>query len=134
MLKKALLMLLCSSVLVSLTVAHLYFRPIDLDHEQAISFSVSPGEPIKSVSRRLRDKGYIGWTTGFVWLARLDGSDRRLKAGQFVLRSHFTPNDILNALTKAPPGNDLKLTFPEGLNKWQIADRLSKSGWNRRLI
>jgi UPF0755 protein len=134
MLKKTALLLLCSVTLVSLTVIHLYFRPIDLDHEQAISFSVSPGESIKSIASRLRDRGYIGWTDGFVWLARLDRSDRRLKAGQFVFRSHFTPKDILNALTKAPPGRDLKLTFPEGLNKWQIADRLSKEGWNRRLI
>ena len=134
MLKKSVLTILCTVSLVSLTLTHLYFRPIDLDHERAITFSVSPGESIKSVASRLRDQSYIGWTEGFVWLARFDGSDRRLKAGQFVFRSHFTPKDILSALTKAPPGHDLKLTFPEGLNKWQIADRLSKKGWNRRLV
>lgn len=123
-------------VVLSLSIAltHLYFRPIDLDHEQSIPFSVTPGESMKTVAERLRDKGYIGWTQGFIWLSQIDGSDRKLKAGRFVFRSHFTPQDILNCLVNAPPGNDLQLTFPEGLNRWQVADRLSKKGWNRRLI
>ena len=118
----------------SIALSHLYFRPIALDHEQSIPFSVSQGESMKTVASRLRAKGYIGWTQGFVWLSQLDGSDRKLKAGRFVFRSHYRPKDILNSLVNAPPGNDLKLTFPEGLNRWQVADRLSNKGWNRRLI
>jgi UPF0755 protein len=134
MLRKLVFSLICSAILVSLIITHLYFRPIDLDHEQVMTFSVSSGEPINSVAARLRAKGYIGWVNGFIWLARFDGSDRRLKAGRFVFRSHFTPKDILRSLTKSPPGTDLKLTFPEGLNKWQVADRLAIKGWNRRLV
>ena len=114
--------------------AHLYFRPIDLDHEKAIPFSVSSGESIRAIAKRLKTKGYIGWADGFVWLSRVNGSDRKLKAGRFIFRSHYIPRDILNCLTNAPPGTDLKLTFPEGLNRWQIADKLAKKGWNRRLL
>lgn len=121
-------------VTLSIVLSHLYFRTIDLDHEQSIPFSVSQGESMKAVAHRLQSKGYIGWARGFVWLSQLDGSDRKLKAGRFIFRSHFTPKDILNCLISAPPGDDLKLTFPEGLNRWQVADRLSKKGWNRRLI
>ena len=67
-------------------------------------------------------------------LAKYNTADRRLKSGEFIFRSHFKPLDILNTLTKAPPAESLKITIPEGFNRWQIADRLAQNGWNRKLV
>ncbi len=99
-----------------------------------IVFEINEGESTAQIARNLQDKGLIH---GFLfipgeWLFRgwssLRGMDGQLKVGRYTLRSDMTMDEILEALSKAPPQEDITFTIREGLRLEEIGEQLEEQG------
>ena len=88
---------------------------------------VGPGQPLSATAEILFRHGLIQSPLRFRLLARLQGYDRRLKAGEYGLKASMTPLDILEILGRGQV-KLYKLTLPEGLTLQQIAETVEKAG------
>ncbi|MEJ5357704.1 MAG: endolytic transglycosylase MltG [Desulfobacterales bacterium] len=93
----------------------------------AESFVVEPGEPLVDIARRLEARGLIRSELGFRLLARLEGAERRLQAGEYAFSPSLSPREILGRLLRGQV-RLYRLTVPEGLTLSQIAVIVEKTG------
>ena len=91
------------------------------------SFTVEPGQPVSAVAEELERRGLISSALKFRLLARVQGYDRRLKAGEYGLKASMTPLDMLALMEKGQVRLH-RLTVPEGLTIPQIAAVVEKTG------
>ena len=82
-------------------------QPIQLDTE-AVKFTIYSGNTIRQVAQNLADKGYILDPLMFIVLARLNGSESHIKAGEYEIRSFHTPEDLIRLFLK---GNSILYSF-----------------------
>ena len=75
---------------------------------------VGPGQPVSATAEILFRHGLIQSPLKFRLLARLQGYDRRLKAGEYGLKASMTPLEILEILERGQV-KLYKVTLPEGL-------------------
>jgi UPF0755 protein len=113
------------------TAAYLELRtyavtPASLSTEEKVVL-IGPGQPVSATADILFRHGLIQSPLRFRLLARLQGNDRRLKAGEYGLKASMTPLDILEILGRGQV-KLYKLTLPEGLTLQQIAESVEKSG------
>ena len=59
--------------------------------------------------------------------ARLEGADQRIKAGRYRVNLAQTPRELLVSLQTGGLIPQVRITIPEGFNRWQIADLLSEA-------
>jgi UPF0755 protein len=88
---------------------------------------VVPGQPLSATVKALEREGVIRTPFLFTLYARLDGRDRRIKAGEYALRASLSPQEILAIMEKGAV-KLYRLTVPEGLNLHQTAELIAKSG------
>ncbi len=90
-------------------------------------FVINPGENFRSITRRLADSGLIRSPFKFRLFARLNGQDKRIKAGEYRLSSTQSPQKILATLIE---GKVIlyRLTIPEGYTLKQIARSAADAG------
>jgi UPF0755 protein len=72
-------------------------RPLSL--AAAHSFQVEKGDGVARIARRLKDEGILAHTFWFEQLARLQGSEKRIKFGEYEIQPNATPRQILELLT-----------------------------------
>ena len=94
-------------------------------------FTVMDGEPLARVAERLERAGLLPDRPLFgprVWAlyARAQGLDRSVKSGEYDLSPAMTPVEILAKLTSGEV-KTYAVTFPEGLNVGEIAQRLEQA-------
>ena len=94
------------------------------------SFTVEPGQSVASVAEGLERRGLIHSAFKFRLISRLEGYDRRLKAGEYGLTPSQTPLEILTLMEKGWVRLH-RLMIPEGLTIPQIAALVEKSGLAR---
>lgn len=63
------------------------------------SYVVTAGTSLRSFAQELRARGVLSDTYSFLWLARLQGRSRDLKAGEYRFRSGITPLELLEQVT-----------------------------------
>lgn len=95
-----------------------------------ILFNIEPGQSLKTISRNLENKGLITSWAFFKWLAKFENAEKRLQAGEYLLSASFSPKHILDTLLKGRV-KLYKITFPEGLNLTEVAERIEKKGFCR---
>ncbi len=88
--------------------------------------TVPRGRSFTAVARDLRDAGVIGNVTGFRLLARLHGAETAIRAGDYYFSDRARPGRILERLVSGDVQR-LQITFPEGLNLWEMAAVLEQS-------
>jgi UPF0755 protein len=88
---------------------------------------VGPRQPLSTTAEVLFRQGLIRSPLKFRLLARLQGYDRRLKAGEYGLKASMTPLEILGILDRGQV-KLYKVTIPEGLTLQQIADAVERAG------
>ena len=110
---------------------HFYYRTAGEHAEKHLIFRVETGDSVSDIANQLEDRQLISWSVYFVLLARYQNADRKLKAGVFRIPGSATPTDMIKIISKAQPGIERLYTFPEGLNRWQMADRMDDFGWSR---
>jgi UPF0755 protein len=94
------------------------------------SFAVEPGQSFVSIAEGLERQGLIKSAFKFRLMARLEGLDRRLKAGEYGLAASQTPLEILTLMERGRVRLH-RLTIPEGLSIRQMAALVETSGLAR---
>src|SRR4051794_1656135 len=84
---------------------------------------VKKGEPPVEIARRLESAGVISNRQWFLWLGKLMGQWKNLKAGEYKVSGAQSPLDVLSTITSgisvAHP-----VTIREGENMYEIATDL----------
>jgi UPF0755 protein len=96
---------------------------------QEVTFTITHGSSISSISDKLEEKGVIKSGTLFELAEMLNGDNRSLKAGIYTFKPNQTFSDIIRTLKS---GSDLEtettmVTIPEGFTIEQIAKRLEEN-------
>ena len=88
---------------------------------------VKPGESFSETLTQLREAGLVRHPTRFRWLAYLKGDERRIRAGEYVLRGSMPPLAILETLVRGK-GLLHKVVIPEGVTMFKIGQLLERAG------
>ncbi len=75
------------------------FRPMTLPAPDII-YEYPKGVSVKTMSRDLEEKGFIRSATLFEWYIRLTGSDKRMHAGEYEVKSGMSPNALMIKMRK----------------------------------
>ncbi|SLN48247.1 endolytic transglycosylase MltG [Oceanibacterium hippocampi] len=104
---------------------HLYQQPRDGAGDD-IRIVVGAGGGVRSVAAELEAVGAIGSRWVFLLGSRLEGFDRRLRAGEYLLPANASPAEIATMMVE---GRTVvrKLTVAEGLLSSQILDVLANA-------
>lgn len=128
--KKRLLIIsivICASVLACIGLAAdlwLYAnKPVSANAEKIV-VHLKPGQSFAKTTNILEEKGLINSPFRFNLISRFRGYDKKVQAGEYLLSESMTPLHILEKMTKGEV-KLYKLTIPEGLNIYQIAELAS---------
>ncbi len=91
--------------------------------EEETSFVIPAGASVSSVANKLEAEGLISSATGFMFQARVFGSDAPIQAGEFLLTPGMSQGDILAAFQS---GDVIRrfVTIPEGMPSILVWERL----------
>jgi UPF0755 protein len=89
-----------------------------------VDFVVPHGATLTSVATKLRKERVIGSAGGFLWRAKVFGSQDPIKAGEFKLPAHSSKAAILDILQHGQPIRRL-VTVPEGMPSIMVQERLA---------
>jgi peptidoglycan lytic transglycosylase G len=88
--------------------------------------TVRGDEGVRALRDELERAGALEHPLLFEAYLELTRSRSRLKPGPHLLRPGLSPAEIVARLTRSPARPRVKLTIPEGFNRFQIAERLEK--------
>ncbi|MGK2848821.1 MAG: endolytic transglycosylase MltG [Minisyncoccota bacterium] len=89
-------------------------------------FVLEQGEDMFSVAKRLQETGIISSRYALLWQLVREGKTKQLVAGTYALRGDFSVAEIIMIITKGMVvPRDIKITFPEGWDARQMAERLT---------
>ncbi|UCD77656.1 MAG: endolytic transglycosylase MltG [Desulfobacterales bacterium] len=123
-----LLLLICVASGLFIELQNYADRPAEADSSNEVVINVPQGQTLKTTADMLYQKSIIKSPLKMVWIARLKGYDKSLKAGEYVLSAGMSPRQILEVMVKGEVKLH-KLTVPEGLNTYQIADLVAQAGF-----
>ncbi|MFN8443893.1 MAG: endolytic transglycosylase MltG [Caldilineaceae bacterium] len=86
-------------------------------------FVINPGEPARFIAARLQEEGFVRDAGLFNLYLRVNGLERRIDAGNFILANTMNIPQIAEALQNAL-SPEAVVTVPEGFRAEEIADRL----------
>lgn len=101
-------------------------------------FVVERGAGISQVAEDLRDQGLIKNKTVFKMQARIQGVDKKIRAGDYKLSASMSVSEILKTMSEAPL--EVWITIPEGFRAEEVADTLQanlpsyQDSWRQMLI
>ena len=124
----ALFLIVCTASGLYLELQKYADKPAQANSSHEVTIYVPPGQNLKATANMLYRQNIIKSPLKLVWMARLKGNDKRLKAGEYLLSAGMSPRRILEIMVK---GEVLlhKLTVPEGYNIYQIADLVAQAGF-----
>ncbi len=82
-------------------------QPINLESESAL-FTIYSGNTIRNVAQRLADRGYIIDPLMFITLAKINGDETHIKAGEYRIKSTHSPQDLIKLFRR---GNSIQYSF-----------------------
>jgi UPF0755 protein len=88
---------------------------------------VAGGQSMARVAAALERRGIVRDALKFRLLARWQGADRRIQAGEYILSGALAPREILDILVGGRVRRQ-RLTIAEGLTVAQIADLVETTG------
>lgn len=91
--------------------------------EKESPFVVPTGASLSVVAERLEEGGFINSASGFALRARIIGGGSSIKAGEFRIPAHASPQQILSIIQS----DDIVrrfVTIPEGMPSIMVAERL----------
>lgn len=89
-------------------------------------FTINLGEPARFISARLAAAGFIRDAELFNLYLRVNGLDRNIEAGNFMLADSMTVPEIAQELQQAR-FEEVVVTIPEGFRAEEIAERLAEN-------
>jgi len=94
-------------------------------------FTIKSGQNLSEISDNLQKNNIVESSLLFRILVSYKESEKRLKAGEYMLSASKTPLQILSIITKG----DVKLykiTVPEGLTVKEVAKRVEEAGFGTK--
>lgn len=93
-----------------------------------VTLTLTPDEDVDALASELETSGVIerGWL--FAIYARLLGVSGHLREGEVLLRDDMSPRTVLLRIAVGLGDAHLEVTIPEGLDRFQIAQRLDRWG------
>ena len=80
------------------------------------------------VAALLQDAGVIDDPWLFAVYMRVRGVHRRLRSGDVLLSDRLPPHEVARRISRGHRGLPVRVTIPEGLNRFEIAARLRDAG------
>jgi UPF0755 protein len=105
----------------------IYFTSPVLEKGNDKIVTIKEGMRLKEISGMLEKDGLIKNSTVFILWAKIKGSSRMIKAGEYRLNPAMSAGRIMEMLTRGEIVAHV-VTIPEGFSIKQIADVLSSSG------
>jgi UPF0755 protein len=105
-------------------------HPISTNTEKIV-VHLKPGQSFARTAEILEEKGLINSPFRFKLISRFSGYDKKVQAGEYLLSETMTPLNILEKMAKGEV-KLYKLTIPEGLNIYQIAELASEGGFGKK--
>jgi len=96
-----------------------FLGPLEAPGREVIVL-IRPGMTMPAIARELEDEGLIRNAQAFMLLAKLRGHQGLAKAGEFLLNSGWTPQEILRVVTTTN-GIQHRVVVREGLPWWGAA-------------
>lgn len=93
-----------------------------------VAVEIPTGATVRDVADRLADAGLVRWPGTFEAYVRLSGQAPGIKAGEYTFSGLRSSRQVLATLLKGAPRPDVRVTLPEGLNRWEVAQRLEAAG------
>ena len=123
---------LCGLAIFILDLRQYAHQPANFDTEN-MAVNIPSGQTFKITTNILFKAGIIKSPFKFNMVARLKGYDKQLKAGEYALAASMSPIEILEKLVKGEV-KLYKLTVPEGLNIYQIAELVAQEGFAEQAV
>ena len=101
------------------------------DDATEVLFDVMPGQSMAAVSKNLEAQKLVKNAQFFQLYAKYTGQNPKLKMGEYALQAKMTPQEILAVITSGKSVTK-SLTFPEGVNIFDVADIISRNGFGTR--
>ncbi len=122
-----LVLLLLAAALALAWLVHDYLNTPVATPGRDVVLTISPGQSFNSVVDHLLDRQVITAKWKFTLLGRLTDTAGRIKAGEVLVHTGWTPPRILEALASGTP-HLYRLQVPEGLTWWQTGRLVEESG------
>ncbi|QSX06440.1 endolytic transglycosylase MltG [Sedimentibacter sp. zth1] len=101
--------------------------PVDINDTTLITVEIPSGSNTTTIANILYEKKLINNVNSFKYLAKKDGYDVLLKAGEFTLSKSMSAKEILdNLVNKSHSNNTINLTIIEGLTLEDTAKSISE--------
>ena len=94
--------------------------PTNVNALKNVIISVHPGQTLRNTANLLEQANLIKSKLKFILIARINGLDKHLKAGEYLLSAAMPPRQILEIMVKGAV-NLHKFTVPEGYSIAQMA-------------
>lgn len=89
---------------------------------------VEPSMDLDELARQLADAGAVEDARWFAIYARLLGADEHLRRGSILLTDDMSPRDVLRRVAVGFGAATVRVTIPEGFDRFDIARRLERWG------
>ncbi|MDR7865273.1 MAG: endolytic transglycosylase MltG [Sporomusaceae bacterium] len=126
--QKWLILLIIAGVFAILAGSAVYSfaKPVNAAAGDAVMVVVKPGMTTQAIGELLYEKGLIKNVLLFRIVAKLEGAEGSLKAGEYALSKAMTVNEMIGKLTRGETAYK-QFTIPEGFTIDQIAAFLEKN-------
>ena len=86
-----------------------------------VAVVIAPGSSASTIATQLEKVGVIRAAWVFRWYARIKGTAKNLRAGEYVFRTDMSYADVTAILEKGPKIEITRITIPEGKTVREIA-------------
>jgi uncharacterized YceG family protein len=104
------------------------YQPFHGSGTGSVTVSIPKGASGSQVASLLAHDGVVSSSFFFGLRASLDGDSAKYRAGVYTLKRNMSYSAALTALMKPGQSEEIAVTIPEGLTRWQIAAIARKAG------
>ena len=95
---------------------------------KTVAIELDEHSTVDSVARQFGSAGLVADTDLFAWYARAMRASDRLRQGRVLVTAQMTPRQLLQRVATGFGSTQLRITIPEGWNRFDIALRLAEWG------
>jgi UPF0755 protein len=93
-----------------------------------VVLSLEPGSDLRAIADQLGRERVLPQPRTFEWYARVLRADARLKRGRILVTRSMSARELLQRIATGYGSAPIKITIPEGWNRFEIASRLAEWG------
>lgn len=105
-----------------------YPRQAPAGEGEHLVVTLREGMSADELARLLHDEGVIEEPWLFAVYLRVRGVHRHLRTGEVLLTDALPPHEVARRVSRGHRGLPVRVTIPEGLNRFEIATRLRDAG------